>query len=442
MDLGYKRRGLYLEEDVDHISRLPDEILILILCQLSLKEAASTSILSKRWKFLWTYVKALNFINSPEGCVVESCRYVKWVNGVLNSHRGSTIDELRVEFEVDCKYSSDIDSWIDFAIRKRSKVLAIDFSPWTGGSCHSSLLYTFPEKSFLQMIKTPSSGPFMKSLTYLSLNYVPVTERLIEHFLSTCPLLEQLHVADSEILLNLKVSGPSLRLKMLEVAYCSKLDTIEIFAPNLLSFIYLGLCQRIRILIEHAPSLVEVSVGDYRLSVGANALRSISNCFSQLETLTLRMDLQKEVAALPQFPELTRLKNLILRVFAVDNDSLLAWTFLIKGSPNLRRFTLQLLFLGGSKRNICEAAKSPHQVHQCLEVVELVGFVGRAVDTEIAMYLFENAIALKKVIIDPQLVSLKGVIEQSFSSKRKQDARKRALHLKTKLPPGAELIIR
>ncbi|KAL8485542.1 hypothetical protein ACS0TY_027728 [Phlomoides rotata] len=45
----------------DRISELRDAILLHILCSINIKEAVQTSILSKRWKNLWTSMPDLNF---------------------------------------------------------------------------------------------------------------------------------------------------------------------------------------------------------------------------------------------------------------------------------------------------------------------------------------------------------------------------------------------
>lgn len=45
------------------------------------------------------------------------------------------------------------------------------------------------------------------------------------------------------------------------------------------------------------------------------------------------------------FPELPKIKQLILKVGAWDDDSLLQFTSLVKACPNLRRFVMQVLVL-------------------------------------------------------------------------------------------------
>ena len=43
-----------------------------------------------------------------------------------------------------------------------------------------------------------------------------------------------------------------------------------------------------------------------------------------------------------------------------------------------------------------------------LRVVEILGFMGCAIDIELAVFLLENAIKLKKIVIDPRSQALLG----------------------------------
>ncbi|KAJ0084344.1 hypothetical protein Patl1_30865 [Pistacia atlantica] len=64
------RDQLFLQQEnaeevlVDLFSILPDDIVVNIIRRLSLKEAAMTSVLSTRWKYLWRYRTNLKF-NAP-----------------------------------------------------------------------------------------------------------------------------------------------------------------------------------------------------------------------------------------------------------------------------------------------------------------------------------------------------------------------------------------
>ncbi|PRQ41627.1 putative F-box domain-containing protein [Rosa chinensis] len=96
-----KARGKY--NLVDRISALPDDILVSIVSFLEIKEAAATSILSRRWQNVWEYTMTLNLERTDFFAgdafrrfksLMEKLRYrrshnyVDWVDGVLKHHRG------------------------------------------------------------------------------------------------------------------------------------------------------------------------------------------------------------------------------------------------------------------------------------------------------------------------------------------------------------------
>ncbi|XVE82077.1 hypothetical protein DITRI_Ditri15bG0117600 [Diplodiscus trichospermus] len=142
------------------IDELPDHILVSILSLLSLKEAEKTSILSHRWRYLWTFTSRLVFYdslwvpavptwNGVKSLKVERSRFIKWVNSTLKFHQGTTIDEFGIRFPVG-------------------------------------------EES--------------------------LSSEVVEYIFSACPLLELLRVESSKTLEQLKVSGPALNLKSLEIS--------------------------------------------------------------------------------------------------------------------------------------------------------------------------------------------------------------------------------
>ena len=101
-------------------------------------------------------------------------------------------------------------------------------------------------------------------------------------------------------------------------------------------------------------------------------------------------------------------------------------------------FQLQLTCFPCSKprkeRELRKVMKCPNE-H--LKVVEIMGFVGRAIDIELAVYLLEIAVKLEKIFINPRVPHLVGTPGEAEN----EGARESAEQLKRHLPLGAELVI-
>lgn len=275
----------------DRMSPLPDEILVCILSCLIMKDAARTSVLSRRWRHLWTfYTGSLNFdcsrrvvvlrrvIQPPKSMLqFERLSFVGWVNLVLKSNQGSITDELKVCFDLDSKsFKCDIDSWVKFAIEKRVSRLHLDLTRVKGTK--PSGRYSFPS----HLLNRSS----FRSLTALCLIYIDVSGEVIEDLLSNCSLLEVLRIVHSLCLVSLKVChNQSPSLKYLEIGRCHKLVNLEISAANLVSFRYGG--PNIAILIKNVPRLVEVSFGGFYNENIIQSLSQLSCYIPQLETIAL-----------------------------------------------------------------------------------------------------------------------------------------------------------
>ncbi|CAH9148385.1 unnamed protein product [Cuscuta epithymum] len=99
------------------MSRLPNDILVVILSSLPLKEAGRTSVLSSSWKNLWKQTSRLNFNASSaldkiardhKVRIEERRKYVRWVNSVLKSaprKEALNLEHFRICFDVGKAFS-------------------------------------------------------------------------------------------------------------------------------------------------------------------------------------------------------------------------------------------------------------------------------------------------------------------------------------------------
>ncbi len=358
-------------EKKDLISLLPDEVLISILSLLTVKEACRTSVLSHGWKHLWLFhIRILDFddpVPMWDKYIANRDRdkFVRRVKHTLNLHQALTIDKFRVCFDLTKRYKRDIDRWFHFAFSKGVKRFELDFTP-SAFVCSIKRRYTFPHERFTCV----KNSICINSLTSLTLKFVEVTGELLEHLLSSCPLLERLHVDNSESLVNLKFCGSSLKLKYLHIIYCSQVRSIKIFAPNLESFGYVG--KIIELHVDYAPRLLDVYIAGLSLHPVNYAFLALSSYLHQLESLTLGICHYDNVSTLSSFaisciyydvlcavlsslvcsfqiniklPRLTNLRHLKLKVTARDGESLLDLISLIEAAPLLRKFTLEVTIL-------------------------------------------------------------------------------------------------
>jgi len=158
--------------------------------------------------------------------------------------------------------------------------------------------YALPFEFFTRIISS-IGAPCINFLTSLTLMYVDVTSGLLEHCLSNCPVLERLHVAHSKCLVRLKIHGPSLQLKYLHLINCIQIRSIEIFAPNLESFGFVGLW--IELSVNYAPCLVDVLIGGIYPVCMSYLFCFLSSYLSQLQCLTLDICNYNNVSTLYAF---------------------------------------------------------------------------------------------------------------------------------------------
>ncbi|KAL0004258.1 hypothetical protein SO802_011819 [Lithocarpus litseifolius] len=432
---------------VDRLSELPEGILESILSLLTLKEIQRTSILSRRWRYLWTFVARnlvfdyqrllplqnnildVNF-RAESGLVnilsFERSRFVSWVNHVLELHQGDTIDEFRVLFDMDGTFTLEIDNWLLFSLKKCVKKLSLYFkSIWR----HHSNSYTLTSQLL--------HGYSLDSLTDLSLFFVEVSGEVLDYVLSNCPSIERLRVGCSGSLLNLKTSSPLPKLKHLEILNCNSLNHIQISAINLISFNYSGL-RTTKILLGDIPNFVNLSINYRYIRYLVKNDCTISRYLSQLETLGLTF-LYQIPYRLPKLLELRNLKQLKLDLCPAIEDNVCICTPLLKAFPVLNRIVLKIFPPHGAMEGELKLKRNKYP-HRCLKEVELIGFVGCILDMRLALYLINKAVSLEKMIIDTQSPFEEKRLHDSIDPE-KLAAITRAKQLETRLAPGVKLVI-
>ncbi|GKU86011.1 hypothetical protein SLEP1_g600 [Rubroshorea leprosula] len=203
--------GSCLFEEVDSFGKLTDDLLVYILSLMNLKDATRTSVLSRRWRNLWTYTTRLCLDSSllvvdskkraGKSTKVLSIRFIDWMNKILESHQGGRIDEFTTRFEMDDRISEhDIDDCVKFALQKRVQRLHLDLASLQISSDYGNYVLT------TQLLFNYK----LTSLKFLHLNEVEVADEVLEYIVSHCPSLEVLSVTTSEYVVELKVLGSSL----------------------------------------------------------------------------------------------------------------------------------------------------------------------------------------------------------------------------------------
>ncbi|XP_015873992.3 putative F-box protein At1g49610 [Ziziphus jujuba] len=450
-----KREGEEEKED-DRISELPDDILARIVSGLPLKEAVATSVLAKRWRYIWTFTKNLDFdaeetlnriIESPGQLLrVERPKYIDRVNSVIaqrssknNMVRG--IDRFRIGFDLCREFSSSIDNWIEFAMKNRVKTLELEFFEY-GGLRMNCDCYILRKKHFDPVA--------LKSLKVLNLTSVEIHGRVVEWLLSKCPLLERLKVAGSDKLINLRISGVP-NLKHFEIRRCINIKKVEICAAQNLVSLYSLSTYPYEFILRNVPKLVDLHIdtdfgSDNDEDLGLT-FTLLSSCLSQLQILHLDLLLQPHVWNL-EYPRLTNLKHLKLTLSATENLNLLLSRIIpfLKVSPCLQRLELMMLL----EKYFDEKCGFVKQPTNCpVKEVEILGYSGRKNLDQLIIYFADNLVALQKIVVHPCASAHEKFnfdpafrrIKNSKIIKEEEKIRDHAMqHIKGKIPTAVEFV--
>ncbi|XP_077236731.1 putative F-box protein At1g49610 [Tasmannia lanceolata] len=250
-----RRKGRYLNrkrgsEEWDQISELPDPLLSNILSFLPTKDAVRTSILSTRWRSLWTYIHNFDFsfslhqdTENHEWDASSNEGFVEFTDRSMSLHKGLMIHKFCLSFKYQKRFAPNVNKWIRLALEKQVELLDLDFFglPFSD-RLHdrfqlSTSLFHLGSLKVLKLkycVLKSDSFEGLGSLTTLCLSDVVFVNDSFQKLIAGCPLLEDLDMSLCIGLGSLHISSPNLQLKYLKLYKCYNCYRIEIDAPNLI----------------------------------------------------------------------------------------------------------------------------------------------------------------------------------------------------------------
>ncbi|TVU35216.1 hypothetical protein EJB05_17094 [Eragrostis curvula] len=238
----------------DHLSDLPDSILVSILSLLRLDEAARCTVLASRWRRLFPSNLLLDFNAYMPGCrdVTEAVTFL------LAAHPTAPIRSFRTT-------RSFRDGWLDELARRGVQKLDLDLEsnderrpiPASLFACTLLTRLAVRRCVFPDASTTAARAPHLTRLTKVNLLFVTISDESLDVLLSQCKALEIL-----KVLYAWKVSRVRVRSPSLKVLHCDGYfhELFIEYAPNL-ERVYgrymdkRGREKGVHLNVEHAPKL-------------------------------------------------------------------------------------------------------------------------------------------------------------------------------------------
>ncbi|PIA28388.1 hypothetical protein AQUCO_07000012v1 [Aquilegia coerulea] len=415
--------------DQDRISNLPNNLIQYILSFLDTNNAVRTSVLSTRWKYLWTSLPNLDFYDDKlmhsdikiEDEVIEK-DFAKFIERVLLLYDGPYINKFYLKI-VKLYDSEKVNDWISNVIMRNVREMVLDISNdvLDGGlffprSFFSSETLTVLKISTESVLKIPSSVCFSRlKVLYLGFVYVSCYDPYQEISFS-CPVLEELFLEECEWLEIeiVNITAPFLkRLKIKDYPYCHDDRLyhcqINVSTESLVSF-------KLTSNLPYKYSLSDISsLSNANFDINFNSYGEVINghvttaltSISHVKNLTFSSHTIKALSRAQLLQHVTMFTCLIhLRLIVeYDKDTDRGPRFdiglvvvLLSYLPNIESF----LFSNhnrGTEQN-WNLPTIPEGSLSCLKSVELKNFSGSTSELSLVKFLLKNSTILEKMTID------------------------------------------
>ncbi|KAM0890294.1 hypothetical protein ACQ4PT_027116 [Festuca glaucescens] len=318
------------EDNTDRISRLPDDLLRLVVSVLPAKDGARTTALSSRWRGLWHSVP-LSLVDThflpwgyagvrPARAGATARAVTDAISAALEAHPGPFLASLTCSF-LDGADRPVLARWFQLFATKGVYVLIFVNRPWhvPGLRLPSSLFscaslrklwigaWVFPDTTTLPR------GAGFPNLRELVLGCAVMEDKDLEFVLAVSPVLEILAISGSQTLLRARLANPSLRCAQFCLSILEEVAVLD--APSLERLFFwqkrtvakmsttvkIGHAPKLRLLGYLEPGVHTLQIGDTVIKAGTKASTSSTVSSVQMLALHLQFGVRNEVKMLPSF---------------------------------------------------------------------------------------------------------------------------------------------
>ncbi|KAL8489622.1 hypothetical protein ACS0TY_025508 [Phlomoides rotata] len=348
------------EMPIDRLSVLPDSLLVRILSFLYMKEAARTSVLSKRWKFLWAELPGLEFLDDywvSSTRTEKTLKFVSWVNRTIDIRKGNYLEKFQIKCNYDKCFASDVDTWVEFSVKNEVKVLSLMLYPGMVNDYKPpQMMYSCSSLTALRLkgcIMAYEGAIEWQSLTDLTLSYVQLNQHLLDEILSSCPVLNSLALVECWGFNRLEVN--SICLNRLTVEESIHASILEISAPYTPSLNITVFPDGRKWQLRNISSVVTATINFFEFDYGcteevmdnANEFLQHFKHVDDLAVHRLCFEVLSIMAVngwqLPQF----KLRHLTIASFSEYEHSISGIICLLESSPNIETLLLDGYTSGG-----------------------------------------------------------------------------------------------
>ncbi|PWA71346.1 F-box domain, FBD domain, Leucine-rich repeat domain, L domain-like protein [Artemisia annua] len=418
---------------VDFISNMPDPILQSILQRLpTTEEIARTSVLSTRWRYLWTSIPSID-LDISRATAFDKKIFKKFVTRALENNT-LDLDSFRLSCAGYCSMST-VSRWINAAVTRNVKVLDLSFGP-----SDEDDVVELPEcliacdsleslRLFLMARTLILSNVGFSKLKVLELNLVElIDEDSVKAFFENCLLLEELNLFDCLLnkLETLCISNQSLRILRIDnrnLDYTEDPPADYDLKSNMIYYDNEGLCNSLELCcpelvyfeygghiaynfdFENMDSLKVVEIHPEDMSQVDLSFESLGDTICELfagishvEALSINLYFVQAISAAhdPEghFPtSLPNMKTLEIST-TIDDYTMQAVMRILRCSPNLE--SLRLIILKEIFWPQCWELDEVLTHH--LTRVEFIDFNGEERKLAMARFILEHANALNVMV--------------------------------------------